>query len=94
MEAGRPEHDDGGRIMRPLTPHSINRTIDTLQWVLTAAMDYGLIEANPAQGKRRRLRYEARAPVFLDSAAQVEALIQPPSRLIARPRRGFPIGCR
>lgn len=75
IEAGRPEHDDGGRVMRPLTPNSINRTIDTLQWVLTAALDYGLIEANPAQGKRRRLRCEARPPVFLDSAAQVEALI-------------------
>jgi integrase len=75
IEAGRPQLHDGGRVMRPLTPHSINRTIDTLQWVLTAAMDYGLIEANPAQGKRRRLRQEARAPVFLDSAAQVEALI-------------------
>lgn len=46
IEAGRPEHDDGGRVMRPLTPHSINRTIDTLQWVLGAALDYGLIEAN------------------------------------------------
>lgn len=75
LEAGRPEHDDDGRVMRPLTPHSINRTVDTLQWVLTAALDYGLIDANPAQGKRRRLRYEVRAPVFLDSAAQIEALI-------------------
>lgn len=75
IEAGRPERDDGGRVMRPLTPHSINRTIDTLQWVLGAALDYGLIEANPAQGKRRRLHCEARPPVFLDSAAQVEALI-------------------
>ena len=32
--------------MRPLTPRSIK-----LQWVLTAAMDYGLIEANPGAGK-------------------------------------------
>ena len=78
IERGRPQRNDHGQLLRPLSPGSINRTIDFLQWVLSVAIEYkrfGLTE-NPAEGRRRRLRESRPAPVHIDSAAQVEALLE------------------
>lgn len=78
IERGRPQRNADGQALRPLSPGSINRTIDFLQWVLSVAIEYkrfGLSE-NPAEGKRRRLRASRRAPVYIDSASQVEALLE------------------
>lgn len=83
IERRRPRRNDYGQILRPLSAGSINRTIGYLQWVLSIAIEYkrfGITE-NPAQGRRRRLRESHPAPVYIDSAAQVEALLEAAAEL-------------
>jgi Phage integrase, N-terminal SAM-like domain len=58
-----------------LSATSINKTITRLGQVLEVAVEYGLIERNPARGKRRRLKASRPAAVWLDSAEQIEALL-------------------
>jgi hypothetical protein len=41
--------------MRPLSATSINKSINVLQWVLAIAEERGLIDRNPARGRRRRI---------------------------------------
>ncbi len=83
IERGKPKRNEYGQILRPLSAGSINRTIDYLQWVLSMAIEYrrfGITE-NAAEGKRRRLRESRPAPVYIDSAAQVEALLEAAAEL-------------
>jgi integrase len=83
IERGKPKRNEYGQILRPLSAGSINRTIDYLQWVLSIAIEYrrfGIAE-NAAEGKRRRLRESRPAPVYIDSAAQVEALLEAAAEL-------------
>jgi integrase len=75
IDAGNPMTDRGGKALRPLSPSSINKAIDTLQWVLSHAVEYELIERNPAVGRRRRLRAEKRPPVHLDTVTRIRALL-------------------
>ena len=87
IERGKPKRNDHGQILRPLSARSINRTIDHLQWVLSIAIEYkrfGVFE-NAAEGKRRRLRESRPAPVHIDSAAQVEALLEAAAELARDP---------
>jgi integrase len=86
LEHGRPRRGETGRIMRPLSPSSINKTIDVLQWVLSAAEEYGWIETNPARGRRRRLRKPKLPPVYLDSVGHIDALLVAAGQLDADPR--------
>jgi len=58
-----------------LSPTSINKTITRLGQVLEVAVEYGLTERNPARGKRRRVKASKPAPVWLDSAEQIAALL-------------------
>jgi integrase len=58
-----------------LSATSINKTITRLGQVLEVAVEYGLIDRNPARGKRRRLKATRPAAVWLDSAEQIEALL-------------------
>jgi integrase len=83
LERGRPRRDRAGRVMRLLSPSSINKTIDVLQWLLSAAEEYGWIEGNPARGRRRRLRKPKRAPVYLASAEHIETLLKAAGQLDA-----------
>lgn len=83
IERGKPKRNDYGQILRPLSAGSINRTIDYLQWALSIAIEYkrfGITE-NAAEGKRRRLRESHPAPVYIDSAAQIEALLEAAAEL-------------
>jgi integrase len=75
IERRRPLRSESGRILRPLSPGSINKTIGALQWVLSIALEYRLVTENAAVGKRRRLKEPHRPPVHLDTAEQIEALI-------------------
>jgi integrase len=75
IERRRPLRDARGQILRPLSARSINHTIDTLQWVLSVALEYKLIVENAAAGKRRRLIEPHKPPVHLDTAEQIEALL-------------------
>jgi integrase len=58
-----------------LSAASINKTIALLAQVLEVAVEYGLIERNAARGRRRRLKADRPAPVWLDSAEQITALL-------------------
>ena len=86
IERGRPIRDDRGRVLRPLSAVSINKTLETLQWVLSFAVEYRHLADNPAEGRRRRLKVEQRRPVHLDSAAQIEALLDAAVQLDREPR--------
>lgn len=88
IERGKPKRNDYGQTLRPLSARSINRTIDHLQWVLSIAVEYkrfGVAE-NAAEGKRRRLRESRPAPAYIDSAAQIEALLEAAAELDRDPR--------
>jgi integrase len=63
------------RTTRGLSPASINKTITRLGQILEVAVEYGLIQSNPAEGRRRRLRAPAPAQVWLESAQQINALL-------------------
>ena len=45
-----------GLVERPLSNDSINKTIKRLAQVLDLAVEYGHLPANPARGRRRRLK--------------------------------------
>jgi integrase len=78
IERGKPKRNEYGQILRPLSAGSINRTIDHLQWVVSMAIEYkryGITE-NAAEGKRRRLSESRPAPVYINSASQIEALLE------------------
>lgn len=89
IEAGRPLRAGQARsapILRPLSPASINKTIDVLQAVLALAREYGHIADNPATGRRRRLKAPKPRPVHLDAAEPIQALLDAAATLDADPR--------
>lgn len=69
-----------------ISPSSINKTITRLAQILEVAVEYELIDRNPAKGRRRRLKVARPVPVWLDSAEQIEALLDAASALDARAR--------
>lgn len=75
IERGKPLRDQRNRVLKPLAPSSVNKSIDVLQWVLSVALEYRHIAENPAVGRRRRLKEPPRPPVHLDTAEQIEALL-------------------
>jgi integrase len=70
-KCGRTHH----RPRRALSVTSINKTITRLGQILEVAVEYGLIVANPAKGRRRRLKAQKAAQVWLDRAEHIEALL-------------------
>jgi integrase len=64
-----------------LSAASINKTITRLAQILEVAVEYGLIDRNPAKGKRRRLKASKPASVWLDSAEQITALLDAAAEL-------------
>lgn len=90
IEAGRPLRsgpNGAGPVLRPLSPTTVNKTIDVLQAVLALAREYGHIADNPATGRRRRLKAPKPRPVHLDAAAPIQALLDAAAELDADPRR-------
>ena len=71
----KPTCDASGRVLKPLSANTINKTIDILQAVLALAVEYGHTPSNPAAGRRRRLKPPARRPVHLDTTEQIQALL-------------------
>jgi integrase len=89
IERGKPRRNAHGQILRPLSARSINGTIDHLQWVLSIAEEYprfGVVR-NAARGRRRRLPERRPAIAYIDSAAQVEALLEAAAELDRDPRQ-------
>jgi len=58
-----------------LSSTSINKTITRMAQILEVAVEYGLIDRNPAKGKRRRVKASRPAPVWLDRAEQISVLL-------------------
>lgn len=85
IERRKPQRNEHGQVCRPLSACSINKTIDVLQWVLSFAVEYKHLTENPAEGRRRRLREEQRRPVHLDTAEQIEALLDAAAQLDREP---------
>jgi integrase len=71
------------RPPRPLAAVCINKTITRLGQILEVAVEYPeyVVTSNAARGKRRRLKASKPAPVWLDSAEQIEALLDASSEL-------------
>ncbi len=70
-----------------LSPTSINKTIARLAQILDVADEYRMIERNPAKGKRRRVKASRPAPVWLDRAAHIAALLDAAGELDRSARR-------
>jgi len=85
LAEGRPRTDALGRPLRPLSPRSINKTIEVLRWLLSFAVEYGWIDDNPAVGKRRRIKIERSPPPHLESAGQIAAVLDAAAELDADP---------
>ena len=71
-----------------LAPSSINKTLTTLATILELGVEYDLIDRNPAQGRRRRLRSAAPARPWLDRADHIEALLNGAQALDLSARAG------
>ena len=63
------------RPSKPLSAVSINKTITRLAQILEVAVEYGHLDRNPAKGKNRRVKAPKPAPVWLDRAEHIRALI-------------------
>jgi integrase len=86
LEHGRPGRDRNARQQRPLSAPSINNTIRLLRWVLDIAVEYEHVTRNAAAGRRRLLKETPRRSVHLDTAAQIEALLDAAAELDREPR--------
>ncbi|HEY4895283.1 MAG TPA: site-specific integrase [Solirubrobacteraceae bacterium] len=64
-----------------LAPSSINKTIATLASILEVAVEYEIVDRNPAQGRRRRLRASSPRRSWLDRADHIAALLAGASAL-------------
>jgi integrase len=56
IAAGEPLRDKRGQRRVPLSNESINKTLVTLTQILDSAVERGLLDSNPARGRRRRLK--------------------------------------
>lgn len=83
-----PVRDEHGLKVRSLSAGSINKTIDVLQLILEVALERHYLpnSENPAAGKRRRLKPPAKPPVYLDTAEQIQVLIDAAGRLDGQAR--------
>jgi integrase len=59
---------------RGLSPRSVNMVLDLLAQVLDDAVEYGLLAANPARGRRRRLRVPQPPRTFLEPDMVIDLL--------------------
>ncbi len=85
IERRKPLRDEHGHILRPLSATSINKTIEVLQSILALAVEYRHLPGNPAAGRRRRLKPPPRRPVHLDTAEQIQALLDAAGQLDRQP---------
>jgi hypothetical protein len=60
---------------RVLSATSIKKTITRLAQILELAVEYELIDRNPAKGKGRRVKASKPAPVWLDRSQHIAALL-------------------
>jgi integrase len=70
-----------GERPRPLSPRSINASITLLAQILEAAVDRDLMLRNPARGRGRKIRERPPARSYLETAGQIEALLDAAAEL-------------
>lgn len=79
IERGKPQRNSRNQILKPLSPVTINKTINFLSLVLGVALERkrktGVTE-NAAVGRKRRMKLPPKRPVHLDTAGQIEALLE------------------
>ncbi len=75
------------RKARPLSPRSINMTVTLLGAILERAVKRKLIDHNPAKDKDLRVKGREPARSYLDTAAQIQALLDAAGELDRRRRR-------
>lgn len=80
-------HLERQRPPQGLGPVSINKTIARLAQILEVAVEYRLIDSNPAKGKRRRVKASRPAPVWLDRAEHIDVLLNAAGELDRAARR-------
>jgi integrase len=66
LDAGADLRDGRGRPIRPLGPASIRQLIGTLAGILDEAVEDEHLDANPARGKRMRVRVPKPSRTFLE----------------------------
>jgi integrase len=66
LEAGADLRDSRGQRLRPLGPASMRKLIDALAGILDEAVEDEHIDANPARGKRMRIRVPKPSRTFLE----------------------------
>lgn len=81
IDRGEPYRDERGRVRKPLAASSINKTTKVLSWFLGLAVQYKRIAENAAAGKERLLIVEPKPPIHLDTAEQIEALLDAAAEL-------------
>ena len=59
---------------RGLSPRSVNMALDLLAQVLDDAVEYGLLGANPARGRRRRMKVAKTRRTFLEPDQVIDLL--------------------
>ena len=57
-----------------LSPRSVNMVLDLLAQILDDAVEYGLLDANPARGRRRRMKVPKSSRTFLEPDLVVDVL--------------------
>jgi integrase len=65
---------------------AINKTLTRLAQILGDAVEYGRLPSNPASGRRRRLKAPKPRRAYLDTAEQIDALLNGASELDERGR--------
>jgi integrase len=81
IERDEPYRDERGRVRKPLGASSINKTIKVLSWFLGLAVQYKRTAENAAAGRERLLRVKPKPPIHLDTAEQIEALLDAAAEL-------------
>lgn len=59
---------------RPMTNRSVNMALDTLAAILDLAVDYKLLDVNPARGKGRRMKVKKTRRTFLEPDMVIDLL--------------------
>lgn len=76
-----------GPLPRPLSPGSINKTIRLLAVILELAVEYGYLDRNPAQGRKRLLKESKPSRSYLQPE-QVAALLDGAGELDTKAKTG------
>jgi integrase len=61
-------------VGRGLSPRSVNMVLDLLAQILDDGVEYGLLDANPARGRRRRMKVPKSSRTFLEPDMVVDLL--------------------